>query len=374
MGCECQKYHGESGPNDPPPILESWNRQFFGPTFKPSPPASATLYNLLIRIPAALESPLQAMSGQSGIYFEPRAESARMPSSQYAVIWMPRHAYKDVLLLMQTHDVICGLARIGDRFGVRCKKEHEEQLHALLRPSIAWVDKAKLRTYESGPWPFGTQRANIVKALAALGWRARPGQPIQGHKGGLWFNIEAESPPPQDSLHASFGEILFWEVRQKDVPKPPLQPVVASRRTLQALAPAVVPHRPLDPLVASDPWQEALDRRQAKACASSAPATSAVDTRALESSIVQRVRSQLPSSSAADVEASILAKVDAKLQAQSTALGGRIDGLESRVSNVASQVESQEQVMRSLFDAQMGRIEELLGASKRRNIDRSPQE
>ena len=205
MGCECQKYHGEAGPNDPPPILESWSRQFFGPNFKPCAPASATLFNLLIRVPAALEGPLQAVSGLASIYFEPRAEGLRMPSSRYAVIWMPKQEYQDVLLLMQTHDLICGLARIGDRFGVRCRSEHEEQLHSLLRPSVAWVDRSKLRRYESGPWPFGTQRANLVKALAAFGWRARPGQPIQGHRGGLWFIIEAESPPPQDSLHASFG-------------------------------------------------------------------------------------------------------------------------------------------------------------------------
>ena len=89
---------------------------------------------------------------------------------------------------------------------------------------------------------------------------------------------------------------------------------------------------------------------------------------------MQRVRNQLPGTGSAELEASILAKVDARLHAQSNALGGRIDGLETRVSTVASQVESQEQVMRSLFDAQMSRIEELLGASKRRNIDRTAQE
>ena len=88
---------------------------------------------------------------------------------------------------------------------------------------------------------------------------------------------------------------------------------------------------------------------------------------------MRKVRDQLPSG-APDLEANILAKVDARLKAQSTALGGRIDGLENRVSSVASQVESQEQVMRSLFDAQMSRIEELLGATKRRNIDRASQE
>ena len=251
-----------------------------------------------------------------------------MPSGQYAVMWMPRHSYQDVLLLMQTHDLICGLARIGDRFGVRCRKEHEEQLHSLLRPTVAWVDKAKLRRYESGPWPFGTQRANIVKALAAFGWRARPGQPVQGHKGG-WFIIEAETPPPQDSLHASFGEVLFWEVQQKEAPKAPLPPVVASRRALQALAPRSGAGKALDLLVASDPWQEALDRRQGKSTASSATASTHVDARALESSILQRVRNQLPSSSA-DIEASILAKVEVKLQAQNAALGGRMDDIETK--------------------------------------------
>ena len=141
--------------------------------------------------------PLQAFSGRAGIYFEPRADGQRMPSSAYAVLWMPRSTYHEVVLLMQTHSIICGLARIGDRHGVRCLKAHEEELHKLLRPTVAWVDRSKLKIYEAGPWPFGTQKSNIVKALSAFGWRARPTQPCPGNKGGLWFTIEAECAPPQ---------------------------------------------------------------------------------------------------------------------------------------------------------------------------------
>eukprot|EP00439_Symbiodinium_sp_Y106_P036548 s927_g4.t1 len=92
-----------------------------------------------------------------------------MPSSAYAVLWMPRSTYHEVVLLMQTHSIICGLARIGDRHGVRCLKAHEEELHKLLRPTVAWVDRSKLKIYEAGPWPFGTQKSNIVKALSAFG-------------------------------------------------------------------------------------------------------------------------------------------------------------------------------------------------------------
>ena len=69
---------------------------------------------------------------------------------------------------MQTHPVVVGLARIGDRFGVRCAKKDEENLHSKLRPTTVWVDRARLRTYER---PFGTQRQVISRALVAFGWQ-----------------------------------------------------------------------------------------------------------------------------------------------------------------------------------------------------------
>ena len=212
VGCECQKWHGVAAPGDPPAILENWSRQYFSDTFKVVAPSSAQVFNILLRVPAALESQLQPISGQGGVFVEPRAEGQRMPSPHYSVMWLPKATFEEARLMVQTHDFVLGLARMASKFGPRCRKSDEEKLHALLHPSGTWVDRAKLRLFETGPWPDGTQRQAIAKALTTFGWRARPVQPCPGHKRGVWYTVEAEGAPPQESLHADFGEVFFHKV------------------------------------------------------------------------------------------------------------------------------------------------------------------
>ena len=218
-GCECQKWHGSAGPGEPPAILETWSRQFVGNTFKTVPPATSTVFNIMLRLPVQLETCIQAYSGTAGIYIEPRSDDTRSPSSRFTIIWLPKSSWQEALLLSQTHPAILGLARMGERYGVRCLKTEEESLHRKLKPATAWVDKARVRVFESGPWPFGTQKQAILKALISFGWQnARPSQPCPGRRGGLWYKIEAEGDPPSQSLHASFGEVLFCEVLARPPP------------------------------------------------------------------------------------------------------------------------------------------------------------
>ena len=366
-GCECQKWHGTSDPGQPPSILETWGRYFYGPTFKPVPPLAATSFQVFLRLP----------SGLSGVYVEPREDGVRLPSSRYAVVWLPRGTQQEALLLMQTHPSIIGLARIGDRFGVRCCKSEEEQLHHKLRPTTTWVDKARLRVYESGPWPFGTQRSVISRALASFGWqRARPAQPCPGRRGGLWFTIEAEAPPPMDSLHASFGEIIFHEVTAR-APIIPNQPsVLASRRTLQGLCPiaSAVDRNGADPLQGMDPWQAALDRSAAQRAQAPAPAMTGSTAKQIEQSVLQKIKASQAASSADvlasdSMEASILAKVESRIASAHGELDARINTLDAKVGQVASKVDSQETLLQSLFAEQMSRVEELIGSTKKRRAE-----
>ena len=318
------------------------------------PPAAASSFQVFIRLPAQLELPLQAYSGLSGVYVEPREDGVKLPSSRYAVIWLPRGTQQEALLLTQTHPSIIGLARIGDRFGVRCCKSEEEQLHNKLRPATTWVDKARLRVYESGPWPLGTQRQVIGRALVSFGWqRARPAQPCPGRRGGLWILIEAETPPPMDSLHADFGEIIFHEVTARVPEAPDQPPVLASRRTLQGMWPntGVGDRRGADPLQSMDPWQ-------------------AETARQIEQSVLQKVKaaqafSGPDPSSSSSVEASIMARVESRLASVHGELDARISTLDNKVGQVASKVDSQESLLQSLFAEQMSRIEELIGSTKK---------
>ena len=158
VGCECNKWHGVASPGDPPAILESWARQYFSAAFKIVQPSSAQVFNILLRVPSALEAQLQPFSGQGGVFVEPRADGQRLPSPHYSVMWLPRTSFEEARLMVQTHDFVLGLAHMGEKYGLRCAKEDEEKLHSLLHPSVTWVDRAKVRVFEAGPWPHGTQR------------------------------------------------------------------------------------------------------------------------------------------------------------------------------------------------------------------------
>ena len=367
-GCECHKWHGTTSPGEPPSILETWGRNFYSDAFKISAPSAACVFNIMLRLPIGLELPIQAYSGIAGVFLEPRSDGIRSPSSRFSVLWLPKSSHQDVLLLMQTHPSIVGLARVGGRFGVRCEKSSEEALHRVLRPATTWIDRSRLRVFESGPWPYGTQRSSITKALLSFGWRnARPSQPSPGRRGGLWFLIEAEDAPPMQSLHASFGEVLFSEISSKESIEPVPHAVVASKRTLQGLHPPVpspVDRSSRDPLQVSDPWQAALDRSAPGR--SSAPSSSGDIARVVEQSVLQRLKAA-PSdaSNSAQLEAAILAKVDQKISACHHGLDTRISSLDGKVGQLSQKVDAQENTLQSLFAEQMSRIEELLGSTKK---------
>ena len=226
-GCTCECWHGSSAPGEPAAILEAWSRSWFRQGYKAEPPATATVFNVFIRIPAGLELPLQALSGVRGI-FEPRAADARDPSLSYRVLWLPRASFQEVVLLKQSHSEVVGLARVNDRFGIRCLREHEESLHKLVKET-PFVDKTKLRRFHAGPFPYGTQRRAVTKALTDMGWKACPMQPAPGHAGGLWWVVHAEAAPPKSVLHTQFGEVIFSEVPSREQVKPPAPLVLASQ-------------------------------------------------------------------------------------------------------------------------------------------------
>ena len=368
-GCECQKWHGTSDPGQPPSILETWGRCFYNVALKPVPPSAATSFQVFIRLPAQLEMPLQAYSGMSGVYVEPREDGVKLPSARFAVIWLPKGSQREALLLMQTHPSIVGLARIGERFGVRCLKSDEEALHNKLRPTTTWVDKSRLRVYESGPWPFGTQRQVISRALVSFGWqKARPAQPCPGRRGGLWFLIEAATSPPSDSLHASFGEVIFHEVTSAAPIAHDLPPVLASRRTLQGMCPVdrAMDRKGTDPLQVTDPWQVALDRSSSQRAPSGCSAFPGDAARQIEQSVLQKIKaSTTESSGSSSIEAAIMAKVESRLAESHGELDARINSLDSKVGQVAQKVDSQEGLLQSLFAEQMCRIEELIGSTKK---------
>ena len=347
VGCNCQKWHGISGPGEPEALLEVWNRGFLSASFKPCKPAEAVLFNVYLRVPTALLCTLLQAAGTNGVYFEPRGPEPRLHSQEFAVHWLPKAARQDALLVKQTHIAVVGLARVGQRYGVRCRQADAEALHKLLKPSTPYFAKDSARLYHSGPWPFGTQRQAILKALQAFGWQSKPLQPIPRPSGhGLWWSIQAAGPPPKPVLSLDIGDVIFSEVKAKAEPRALSEaPVVASQAVLKHFS---VQAAETDPLQVNDPWASAA----AKLPTANPPQLDvAALTRTLEARLDAQVKNQVAEAS--------------------KEIRDRVDQVETKVENVATKVERQESSLREafqqLFEQQTQRIEELLAPKRARN-------
>ena len=230
-------------------------------------------------------------------------------------------------MLMQTHPSIVGLARIGDRFGVRCL-ESEAASCALQRCGLTRLD-------------CGCTRVDLGPSGRNVRSSAEPSF--------------LEIPPPMDSLHAASGEIIFHEVTARAPVQQDQLPVLASCRTLQGMSPvpSAVDSKGVDPLQNMDPWQAALDRSSASKVPS-------------ERSVLCKLKASAPDTASSEsIEASIMARVESRIASSHGELDAKIHALDSKVGQVAQKVDCQETLLQSLFAQQMSRIEELIGSTKK---------
>ena len=222
-GCQCLQWHGCTGPGEPQAILEVWGRAFLRAGAKPEVPHAAVLFTAFLRLPAGLLRNALLASGAAGVYVEPRDCAQRTTSPEYKVIWLLRASLAEARLIKQTNVAVLGLARVGDRFGLRCAAEDEEELHGAVRPDVPFLPQGAKHVYHSGPWPPGTQKTAITKLLSSLQWRARPVQPLPGGDStGTWWLLHAATPPTQTVIHTQAGELLLVEQKLKaPLPAPP---------------------------------------------------------------------------------------------------------------------------------------------------------
>ena len=372
-GCQCGQWHGTSAPGEPPALLDIWGRAFLKQNAKPDAPLTAAVFTVFLRVPSGLLRSVLAASGNAGAYCEPCDDAQRATSPDFKVVWLAKASLAEARLVKQTNAAVVGLARLGDRFGLRCSAEDEEDLHNSIRPDVPFLPQGAKHVFHSGPWPPGTQKAAILKLLSSLQWRARPVQPLPGGDAhGTWWVLHAASPPSSTVIHTQAGELLLVEQRTKASAPPPPPAMVAARTTLQVFRSPPG----LDPLLHNDPWAEAVRERRAPAGAGPSGANEAVQVMKaqVESSVLGKVKQaqvgQVDLGGLTNtVEQSILAKIQPQLQEATTSAQRalcKVHSLEGTVCEVAHKVDRQEQSMRELFLEQMTKIEDLLGGKRQR--------
>ena len=300
-------------------ILDVWDRQFLDAKFGKAPPAKSELFSVLLRIIAKAARIMVADSGQAGLYFEPRSENGRQPCGDFKVVWIPRKAKQEVLMLQTQLKHKTEVVRYGYRYGLRVENEHAEETHRFLRPEVAFLNGEAVESYKVGPLPFGTTKQGMMDLMKEWKWPARPVQPTgqsQDNTGVFW-QVHATAMPSHWIYQLAHGDVLISrDTRSRETPSQSKLPVVAaSRRTLNSLraSPAASGE---DPWLHNDPWSGARERSKASA--------------AMSQQQIQTMEEK--------VEKKVLKALNEKTGDQSMQVDGnsRIDDLESRVSSLAA--------------------------------------
>ena len=208
--CTCEAWHNPENLEVRDPILDVWRRQFLRTGFKPSPAAKADIFSVCLRVPRVLLDPLLTSSGCHGAYCEPRSADRTEILTDYTVIWTPRHSLQDLLHLMRTNPAVTGLARLGDRRGLRVMSHQAKALHNLVKPDSVYLPNGPKIVFTVGPMPYGVDRLAVGKILQQAGWECRPLQPTTPcpGRGAMWL-VQSTEDPPNAIIHTSHGEIVI---------------------------------------------------------------------------------------------------------------------------------------------------------------------
>jgi len=254
--CDCDAWHNVEKLPLKDPLMDVCRRQFLRIGFKPTQPPKAEMFSVCFRVPKAIMKTLLAQSGTAGAYTEPRSPDGKEVLADFVVIWASKMSQSEIAHVLQLNPVAIGLARLGDRRGLRVATEHAQVIHQVLRPEALYLPSGPKSQYVAGPFPWGADRSAIAKAMRQAGWEVRalqPTQPVAG-QGSMWL-LQSVETPPQLIFHMQHGEVVVSSHKQGDGPKVSQVPMVGSVNTLNlCTAGHAEGGADVDPWIASDPW------------------------------------------------------------------------------------------------------------------------
>ena len=232
-GSDCPQYHAAIDEPLDQLILDLWSRNWLKLGMKFTKPLEAAVWTALIRIPASAASTIQALSGQHGLYVEPRSDCGKEADVRYGVVWIGATAYQDAFHKFKTTPHSVALCRLGMKYGVRVLAAHLEEARKTLKPDEDFMETAVQEVYKLYPVPWGTQRSALQKCLAAFGWKARVLQSIGGGSQGVGWEVGSTENQPALLIQRPEGDVVTTHVRSTtEDPRPPS--VLASTSTNEA--------------------------------------------------------------------------------------------------------------------------------------------
>ena len=383
--CNCECWHNIEKEPIQTAVVDVWRRQFMRVGFKPEVPRESSIFSVCLRIPRCLLDRLLSHSGAGGTYLEPRTLDSRDVDRSFDIVWVPKADKAAVQHLKQTNPATIGLARVGDRFGLRVRNDQAEQVHQIVRPDAVFLPQGPRLQFSATPIPYGTDRQTLSKVLKSFGWEAKPIQPVGSVAGrGNTWSILATCPPPSSILNMSHGEVVISTVKAPELSRQSDLKPVAATATLNLCGQVSQSQAKNDPWLAADPWQ-AWQGPKGDASTSAAPEPQ-TSLRQLETKIEQAVLAKLPqqpvsmdqddvSERVGDLEKQVqvlmhrqqtletsVQEHNVQQSAQLTQLQGQIN---AQSQQVAGQLANQQQTMHQLFETQMAQIRNLLSKRPR---------
>ena len=383
-GCQCAAWHNANKLKLDDPLIDVWRRQWLNNSFKSVKASEAKIYSVCVRVPSELLLLILGLSGAGGIFAEPRSLDGKSVSDDYTVVWT-KLPWTELQHLRQTRPKVLGLARILERRGLRVASDDAKDLHEALHPGTLYMPSGPRQQFITGPWPYGCSRQSIEHTLAAFKWIAKPIAPASQvvGRGHLWIVQSVESPP-ESVFETDHGEIMVS--LHKLPPGPPnaqVQKPVAAPATLALCGTAV--SKGDDLLQQHDPWKGW--RGPAPTANVTTPPVAQPSVTDSMQQMEQRIRNQVlaslpqptqvsqhPPMERDDVPDRVLALEDQmqKMIGRQTALESSVADFSSRqgaqLSAMQSQlhghIETQQQNVQAMFQAQMEQIRGLLSKRK----------
>ena len=368
MTCDCMKLHVSASSAVQEPVLDLWRRQWLSSGFKQCNSDLAAIFMVNLRVVESLLVGLLGLSGQHGIYVEPRTLDAAKPHEAFQTIWVPRVDSLDLQRHQQLDPQIIGLCRLGSRLGVRVESKHAKAIAEKLRPETVFLASGSRMMFELGPIPFGMDRLGVTRLCSNWGWEAKPLNPCRpaGQLGMIWKVQSCVEPPRQVVLYRG-GEILITKLGSdgQNTAAVPQTPVLANPNTLaKCVIQSQDAGEAVDPWLKHDPWG-------GKPIAPAAPSTAEIEDRLhrrVLDSIDQKTEKMEIDSTANEARIQALEKQVQSIQSAQTVLESKVDEstkrLDHQVSSLQDQVgaqfSAQGQRIQELFNKQMHEMEALL--------------
>ena len=232
-------------------LLDLWAWSWLSMDTRKVKPAESDIFSVYARVPESAGIQIQKLSGQCGLYAEPRCSHSPGPDKAFAVVWLPQASHQEAINISKRIEGIVAVARHGRKFGVRCQEKHEERTFKSLFPDKQFQKCDVTTVYRVAPLPVGTRRAGLQDILTKWKWVAKPLQPSKGSRGSAW-EVGSAVDPPQLFFPAAHGDVMVTPLRSLFQAMPAVD-IIASLKTAKSIRSS--PHQGDDPWSGGrDPW------------------------------------------------------------------------------------------------------------------------